>query len=577
MLLHGEVFAVKLLHLAKQLLHKPFPERHELFRFICQILQLENYLRFQIEYRALKGHLISCGLAFFHAEELKVAAEVKYVELALVLAIDKPPAKAGAAAYHLPELGLAHDLLEEHQIQHLGHVYAGIEHIHGYCDLRQLVRLGKLVDCALGIGHVVIYDFCIARQARVFLTENLQYLLRVAVILGEDDRLSQLFTVVYLQTIRHKQIQRQTYRVLVEQPFVERGGFYALRHLAVFVREGRLIYRFFILREVVISYALGEEFELALHREEVHQIAVLDGLGKLIPVGRRAACELEDLISVLVYLVLGRGGKADDGRVKVRENVAVLVVYRAVRLIANYEVKVSDGEKLALVVLDGVDAVHHRLVGRENTARGAVIPLLAQVGDREVRQQIYKIALRLRDQRIAVCKEKHIFDPVVVAHDLHKRNYRPGLAGAGGHDQQGLASVALAKVAADGLDGLVLIVAPGNVMVYLDILQASAHGAEIEELFQITLGVDGRHAPLGIRPVVDARVEAVSEKDDRPAAALLFKDIRVELGLLAAHGGVDTGALGLDDGQRAQRVVIEHVVGVTQLGLVGHPWQLHLV
>ena len=114
-------------------------------------------------------------------------------------------------------------------------------------------------------------------------------------------------------------------------------------------------------------------------------------------------------------------------------------------------------------------------------------------------------------------------------------------------------------------------------MVYLDILQASAHGAEIEELFQITLGVDGRHAPLGIRPVVDARVEAVSEKDDRPAAALLFKDIRVELGLLAAHGGVDTGALGLDDGQRAQRVVIEHVVGVAQLGLVGHSGQLHLV
>ena len=345
--------------------------------------------------------------------------------------------------------------------------------------------------------------------------------------LGEYNRLSQLFTVVYLQTVCHKQIQRQTYRVLVEQPFIERGGFYALRHLAVFVREGRLIYRFFILREVVVRYALGEELELALHREEVHQIAVLDGLGELISVGWCVNCKLKDLISVLVYLVLGRGGESDDGRVKVRENVAVLVVYRAVRLVANYEVKVSDGEKLALVVLDGVDAVHHRLVGRENTARGVVVPLLAQVGDREVRQQIYKIALRLRDQRIAVCKEKHVFDPVVVEQDLHKRNYRPGLAGAGGHDQQGLASVALAKVAADGLDGLVLIVAPGNVMVYLDILQASAHGAEIEELFQITLGVDGRHAPLGIRPVVDARVEAVGEENYRAAPMLPLQNICV--------------------------------------------------
>src|SRR5699024_7046063 len=77
--------------------------------------------------------------------------------------------------------------------------------------------------------------------------------------------------------------------------------------------------------------------------------------------------------------------------------------------------------------------------------------------------------------------------------------------------------------------------------------------------------------------VVHAGVKAVGEKDHRAAAALGFQQVGVQLGLLAALGRVDAGALGLDDGQGAVGVVIEHVVGAALFGGIGHTGQLHLV
>jgi len=87
---------------------------------------------------------------------------------------------------------------------------------------------------------------------RVFLAEDLEYFLRVAVVLGKDYSLAQLLAVIDLQAVRHQQIQRQTYGVLVEQPLVESGGLYLIRQLAVFVGEGGLVLGLFVLGQLVV-------------------------------------------------------------------------------------------------------------------------------------------------------------------------------------------------------------------------------------------------------------------------------------------------------------------------------------
>ena len=250
--------------------------------------------------------------------------------------------------------------------------------------MRQLVRFRELVDSALGVGHVVVDDLGVAGQMGVLLPEHLQDLLRVAVVLGKDDRLAQLFAVVDFQAVGHQQVQRLADGVLVEQPLVEGGGLDLLRQFPVLIGEGGLVFLLLLLRQVVISNAFGEKFQLALHREEVHQEAVLYRLGQVVAVGGYAALQLEDLIGVLVDLVLWRGGKTHQGRVKVGEDVPILVVDGPVGLVADDEVEVAHSEQLPVFVLHGVDAVHHGLVGGEHAPGGIVVPLLAQVGDRQV-------------------------------------------------------------------------------------------------------------------------------------------------------------------------------------------------
>ena len=88
------------------------------------------------------------------AEVLEVAAEVEDEEVLLVLARpEQVGAQPGAAADHLPELRLRADHLEEHEVDDLGYVDAGVEHVDGDRDVRRLVGLGEVVDQALGVGR----------------------------------------------------------------------------------------------------------------------------------------------------------------------------------------------------------------------------------------------------------------------------------------------------------------------------------------------------------------------------------------------------------------------------------------
>ena len=172
MLLDREIAPVQLLYFGKHLPHQLLPEGDQLLGLVGQILELIDNLGFQIENRTLQSHLIGGSLALVHAEEFEVSAEVEDVEFFLILAVHQSRAQPGAPSYHLPELGLAHHLFEEYQVQHLRHIDAGVQHVYGDGDLRQLFRVGELVDGTLGVGHVVVDNLGVARQMGILFTEH---------------------------------------------------------------------------------------------------------------------------------------------------------------------------------------------------------------------------------------------------------------------------------------------------------------------------------------------------------------------------------------------------------------------
>ena len=341
---HSEVLSIQLLHLREHFVHQLLSEGNQFLGLVGQILELVDDLSFQIEDGALQGRLVGSGLALVHSEEFEVAAQVEDVELGLVLPVYQPRTQTGAPADHLPEFRFAHDLLEKHQIQHLGHINASVQHVHGDGDLGKLLGIGELVDGALGVGHVVVDDLGIAGQVGILFAEDFQNFFGVAVVLGEDDGLAQLLPVVDLQSVGHQQVQGQTDGVLVEQPLVEGGGLNPLGQLPVLVGEGGLILRLLLLGQIGVGNALLQEFQFALHGEEVHQEAVLYRLGQFVAVSGYAALQFKDFIGILVDLVLGGGSEAYQGRVKVVENVPVLAVDGTVGLVADHQIEMAYGK-----------------------------------------------------------------------------------------------------------------------------------------------------------------------------------------------------------------------------------------
>jgi len=168
-----------------------------------------------------------------------------------------------------------------------------------------------------------------------------------------------------------------------------------------------------------------------------------------------------------------------------------------VRLVADHKVKVPTGKELAVFILYAVNDIVHGLIGRKDAVSGVVVLLLTEVGNGEIRQQIHKAALCLGDQTVAVSKEENILHPAVLKQHIAQGNDRPRLAGAGGHDQQRLAAIS-GKGVAGGLDCALLIVATGDFAVHHNIFEARPHTLEIEELLQITFGVNGRTFTLRV-------------------------------------------------------------------------------
>ena len=161
------------------------------------------------------------------AEVLEVLAEVEDVEVGLVVAgAEQVGAEPGPAPDHLPELGPGAHELEEHQVDALGDVDAGVEHVDRDGDMGGLVGHREVVDEALGVFHLVgDHPGEVAGvESRVIGDEPFVDEVGVALVLGEDDRLAQAVSAGDLDPVGHEVLERLVDRVGVEQTSRPRRG-----------------------------------------------------------------------------------------------------------------------------------------------------------------------------------------------------------------------------------------------------------------------------------------------------------------------------------------------------------------
>ena len=181
------------------------------------------------------------------------------------------------------------------------------------------------------------------------------------------------------------------------------------------------------------------------------------------------------------------------------EDVLVFVVDATMCFIHNNQIKMPRRKQpIALFVAGGVDAVHHGLIGGEHRAGVGLLLALGEIAQGEIGQLVVERPLGLRYQRVAVSKEQQVFHPAVADQHIGQRNHRAGLAAAGGHHQQRLAAVALTKGVAYGLYGFLLVIAVRYIIIDLYCLELRAVTHDIEQLFQIPLGVNARNLPLRV-------------------------------------------------------------------------------
>ena len=133
----------------------------------------------------------------------------------------------------------------------------------------------------------------------------------------------------------------------------------------------------------------------------------------------------------------------------------------------------------------------------------------------------------------------------MVEKNLTKRDNRTRFSRTRCHNQQRFTAVLFVERFANRFDSGFLIVAACNMLVYHHVFERSPHSAQVEQLFQITLGIDGRNLAFGVIFIIpNPRIETVRKEDNRSAPVFLFQKVGVKFGLLSAFGNVHAGALG---------------------------------
>jgi hypothetical protein len=386
-------------------------------------------------------------------EELEVAPVIEDQELGLVLARpEQIAAQPGAAPDHLPELHVGPDRLGEHQVDDLGDVDAGVEHVDRDRDRQIVGRVLEVGDEVLGARLVVVDDLAEGRAVlRVQLGEHVGQVDRVVVVAGEHDGLADAAAGGVAQAVVHEGAPHVAGRGAVEQQAIELAGLelggrrlaaLGLERVLLLGVHGRVL-------EAGVAELAGEGQD-----PKRHEVLAGDGLGQAEVRGRIALGATEVREGVAADVVDRGRGEADLQRVEVQKQGLVLVVDAAVRLVGDDQVEEADVEVLV--------AGHHRRVGGEVDAGRLVAAGAGADHDPGLaRQVVLEHVVGLAAQLDAVAQEQHALGPAGAQEHLDQRQRDPGLAGAGGLDQERLAEVVREPIG-DPLDRLELVDAIGD-------------------------------------------------------------------------------------------------------------------
>ncbi len=396
---------------------------------LCLGVEFANHLQARLEQPLAQGF---GGGAFFEVrvltEEFEVLAIVEDVEVLFVVTGAKQAgAQPRAASHHLPEFGLGTHHLEEHQVHHLGHVNAGVEHVHRDGDMRHLLLVGEVIDEALRVlGLVGHHPGEVTLVVRIVGVEALADEIGMVVVLGEDDGLAQAVAAGHLLSLGHQGGQHLVDGVLIEQPFVHGLGIHLVRGVAVFIPLQFVPARLLLFREVVVLDALA--LELQRHRDGHwrHQVTVCYRFVQAVGVGGYPVFQSEQAVGVVVNLVFGRGRQAHQEGVEVVEDGPVLLVDGAVRFVDDDEVEVAHA-KAALGIRHLVYQTHHGRVGAD--VHPAIGVLLGhQVDGGRIGQVRLERLDRLVDQGHAVGQEQDALGPVAAHEHIGQGDDGAGLA-----------------------------------------------------------------------------------------------------------------------------------------------------
>ncbi len=372
--------------------------------------------------------LATAGLDAFRVlvEEIEVAAEIEDTKVRLVLPRTKEiRAQPCAPPDHLPKLDLGIHRLEEHQIHHLRHIDAGVQHVHGNGDMGCLVLLGEIVDQRLDVVDLVgNHPGKVPGVFRVVVVETLFDKVRVGLVAGEDDGLAEAVATLHLMAVLHKVLETLVHGVLIEQPVVQGGGVHLLRDQGAFRHIVTPLQGFplslFVLGQVVVANAFPGKAQIHLLYLRRHQIAIADRLAQLIGVRGHALFQIEQVIGVLVHLLPGGGGQAKQHGVEIAENRPVALIHRAVGLVDDDQIEVPHPEPglVGIGAQVGIDQAHHGRIGTHiHPAFGVLL------GDQVHRAGFWQVGLegihRLVHQRHPVRQEQGALDPVGPLQHVH--------------------------------------------------------------------------------------------------------------------------------------------------------------
>ena len=497
----------------------------------------------------------------------KVAPVVENAERLLVLAgAEQIGAQAGATADHLPELDLGFDRLGEHQIDHFGHVDAGVEHIHRDGNGELLVAAAgaalEVVDQLLGAGFLRVDNLAeLAGKLRIHFVEQLGQQPGVVDAAGEDDALAGQLAVAVADAVVHQVAQDGAVGVFVENCGVD---FLAIKiqHVGV----DALLFQLGVLLvvEVAALDAIAQELGGVGDDFERHQIVLGNRLLQRVVGGGQFVIATKQAAGAAADHFYRGGGQADLQRIEIAEDVAIVVVDGAMRFVGDDQVKITDVEVFVVVDQALVDADINACIVL------ADFVLLAENVNRLV-QEVVEGIFRLLAQLFAITQKQYALAPFGIDQQFGQGNGDTGFAGAGRLHDQG-AAMAVGKTLGNAREGFDLVQPPSDVVGHRHLGQILAIAAlEAGAVLQGIARIEAVDLPwritAGIVPYPD--VVAVGVENHRPLAVHFFQAVGVIFGLLLADARILEGFLGLDHGQRLAVVVPQNVIGIADAGLGG--------